>query len=98
MKHTKILEVLELLNLLDLLLSRSPLIRSMQMKTTELSGVVNALAEREKKIITEIEALKVALAEADVPQDAVDALANLEALIGTADDLNPDLPVYPPVE
>jgi hypothetical protein len=93
MKHAKILEVLELLNLLDLLLTRSPLIRSMQMKTTELAGALNGLVEREKKIIVEIQALKDAFYNSDIPQDAADALANLEALVATADDLNPDVPV-----
>lgn len=63
------------------------------MKVTELAGVVNGLVEREQKIIAEIEALKASLADADVPQEAADALANLEALIAKADDLNPDLPV-----
>jgi hypothetical protein len=66
------------------------------MKTSELQGALDTLkaqlAKATKEIVDEIANLKTQIGDADLPQGAVDSLANLQTLAQALDDLNPDPP------
>lgn len=62
-------------------------------QVNELAIKLDEQAVVVSKIISEINVLKDALQNMELPADAEAALANLAALIKTADDQNPDAPV-----
>lgn len=66
------------------------LIGEIMTQVNDLAPKLNEQAVVVQKIITEIAALKDALQNMALPADAEAALANLAALIKTADDQNPD--------
>lgn len=67
------------------------LLREIRMNNAELTAKLDAQTTRVNKIITEIQALKVIIANADnVPQNVIDAVARLDAATQAADDQNPD--------
>lgn len=61
-------------------------------KITTLGAALTALADQTDKIGKEIQALKDALVDVEIPADAQAALDRLTASIKTADDLNEDAP------
>jgi chaperonin cofactor prefoldin len=63
------------------------------MKVSELAAKLNNQTETVEKIITEIQALKVALEDVDIPEEALAALNRLDDALTAADELNPDAPV-----
>jgi chromosome segregation ATPase len=60
-------------------------------KMTETADRINVLNTRVEKITGEVQALIDQLANVELPPDAQQALANLEASIANLDDKNPDL-------
>lgn len=60
-------------------------------KLNELAGLLTSLNDTVTKIATEVQALKDALANTDIPADAQTALDNLSASLKLVDDLNPDV-------
>lgn len=60
-------------------------------KLSELSGALSALADQVDKIAKEVEALKAALADVEIPAEAQAALDRLTTAIKGVDDLNPDV-------
>lgn len=67
------------------------------MNNAELVEKLNALEARANKIIGEVQKLLEALANAgNVSPEVESAVARVETVIGTLDDLNPDAPVEPP--
>lgn len=60
------------------------------MRLNELATNLTALADQVDKIVKEVQALKDALTNVDLPPEATAALDRLSAAIKTADDLNPD--------
>jgi len=65
-------------------------IQKILMKVSELAGVLTILDTEVQKIGTEVQALKDALANVDLPADAQTALNNLTTHLKAVDDLNPD--------
>jgi len=61
-------------------------------KLSELAGNLTALTAVVTKIATEVQALKDALANAEIPAEAQAALDNLSAALKAVDDINPDAP------
>lgn len=61
-------------------------------KLAELAGRLTGIETVLNKVKTEVEALRVALENVDLPPDAEAALGRLEAIAKTIDELNPDAP------
>lgn len=61
-------------------------------KLTELAGRLTGIETVLNKVKTEVEALRAALENVDLPADAEAALGRLEAIAKTIDELNPDAP------
>lgn len=77
--------------------SQNPyLLKEIDMKLNALSANLAALdvtlTKAKVEILTRIAELETALVDADIPQDAVDALAALSATATSLDDIIPDLP------
>lgn len=79
-----------------------------EMKVSELTGTVNEVKATTLKVLAEIRArvdladarivtLEGQLADADVPEAASTALAELKTIVGQLDDITPDAPDLPPV-
>ena len=70
--------------------------KTILMKISELNGSLNALSTQLDKatgeIVAEIQTLKDALANVDIPADAKASLDALTAKAQALDDLNPDAP------
>lgn len=60
------------------------------MKVSELADTLTALSDQVDKIAKEVQALKDALTNVDIPANAQAALDRLTAAIKGVDDLNPD--------
>lgn len=65
-------------------------------KLSELATALTALADQTDKIAKEVQALKDALANTELPPEATAALDRLTAALKGVDDLNPDAPETPP--
>ena len=72
-------------------------LRDIDMKTKEIIDRLIAAADREEKIIgeiqtlkTEVQDLKIALEDIDLPEEAAAALTRLEETVARADALNAD--------
>lgn len=61
-------------------------------KLTELAGRLTAIETVLNKVKTEVEALRAALGDVELPAEAEAALGRLETIAKTIDDLNPDAP------
>ena len=59
-------------------------------KLTELAGVVTTLSEKVTKIAVEVQALKDALVNVEIPAEAQNALDALSTQLQSLDDVNPD--------
>jgi hypothetical protein len=81
---------------------------NIEMKVSELTGTVNEVKTTTLKVLAEIRAridladarivtLEGQLADADVPEAAATALAELKTVVGQLDDIVPDSPDLPPV-
>lgn len=68
----------------------------MATKVSELEGKLTTLTTQVTKIATEVQALKDALANVEIPEAAETALANLTTALKAVDDLNEDAPPPPP--
>lgn len=60
--------------------------------SANLAALDVTLTKAKVEILTRIAELETALVDADIPQDAVDALAALSATATSLDDIIPDLP------
>lgn len=65
-------------------------------KLTELADRLTGIETVLNKVKTEVEALRAALENVDLPAEAEAALVRLEAISKTIDDLNPDAPTPTP--
>lgn len=64
--------------------------KGIDMKVSELAGVLNTLVAQVEKIRAEVQALKDSLANVDLPEAATTALANLDTALKGVDDITPD--------
>ncbi len=92
-KHFKELCLLEILCSVK---RQEILIGEIMTQVNELAAKLDEQAVVVSKIISEINLLKDALQNTELPAEAEAALANLSALIKSADDQNPDAPA--PIE
>lgn len=65
--------------------------------TAKIVALGNQLEKAQKEITKEIETLKNATSDVDLPQEATDAIERLSALADSLDALNPDDPTVEPV-
>jgi archaellum component FlaC len=87
-------DVIKLLKRHELILGR---IMTKVNELAEKLNVINAqLHKASAEIIGQINALQDALTDVELPQEAIDAMNELESIAQALDDLNPDAP--PPVE
>ena len=82
--HPSRADEIELLKRLELLIGNT------NMKISELAAKVTQQAEVAEKIIVEIKSLKETLEDVDLPENALEAMARLDAALIAADELNPD--------
>lgn len=98
----------ELRSLLLFLSNNDLRIEKVEMKVSELTGTVNDVKATTLKVLAEVRAridaadarivtLETQLADADVPEAATTALAELKTVVGQLDDIVPDAPDLPPV-
>lgn len=65
-------------------------VNNMAIKVSELAGALTVVNDRLTKIQGEVQALKEALSNTEIPADAQTALDNLNSLTKNIDDINPD--------
>lgn len=70
-------------------------IGKLNMKVNELTNVVTALADQLTKASGEINTQLEVLRNADLPQEAVDAVNRIASVVQALDDLNPDATPVP---
>lgn len=65
-------------------------IKGIKMKVSELAAALTTLNTQVEKVRAEVQKLKDALSDVDLPPEAEQALANLQTAIKGVDDINPD--------